>query len=49
MDLLVEGRLVMELKSMETILPIHEAQLLIRRVVHSARRHRRDAKDAETK
>jgi GxxExxY protein len=28
MDLLIEGRLVVELKSVEAILPIHEAQLL---------------------
>lgn len=27
-DLLVEGRLIMELKSVERVLPIHEAQLL---------------------
>ena len=28
MDIVVENRLVLELKSVETLLPIHEAQLL---------------------
>ena len=28
LDMVVEGRLILELKSVETILPIHEAQVL---------------------
>ncbi|CAE7457473.1 unnamed protein product, partial [Symbiodinium sp. CCMP2456] len=28
LDLLVEGKVIVELKSIETLLPIHEAQLL---------------------